>query len=199
MDIQTAIDALPVVGGVIDIPVGSHPGSALRMRDNVILRGQGNSTIIPPIINGVGERIYGVGLEYLIVDATLAPGTPYAIDWRDITQGFANHITARGGTYGMVASGTSLYNSFFHAFFNGSVCGAEFYNGANSNWPTHCKFSGPVGLNIIGCNGIALFGGALEWHMPNMTFKTISGDGGSTRAVGIRQEDANHSSTYWNQ
>lgn len=198
MIIQDEIDALPPQGGIVHIPVGDWSEQPrLILRDNVILAGQGNATVIPALVNSTEDRIYGCGLRDLIVDACHCGG--YAIDWRQVSQSHTFNVVARGGTYALVMIGDANYNSFMHSFFNGSVVGAELYSNANSNTFVGCKFSAPTGLSIIGCNGNTLLGGALESHHTNMVFKAISGDGGTTHALGVRQEDANHSSTYWNQ
>lgn len=198
MIIQDHIDALPLEGGIVSIPVGDWSAQPrLQLRSNIILTGQGNGTIVPGIVNSTENRIYGCGLRDLVIDANHCGG--YVLDWRLVTQSHTFNVVSRGGTFALVMIGDANYNTFIHSFFDGSVMGAELYSNANSNTFVSCKFSAPTGLNIIGCNGNTLIGGALESHHTNMVFKAISGDGGSTRAVGVRQEDANHSSTYWNQ
>lgn len=198
MSIQALIDALPPTGGIINLPVGNFSAEPrLNMRDNVILQGQGPGTIIPPV-KGDGEaRNYGFGLRDLIVDGV--SNTGYGIDWRNVSNGNIRNVITRNCTYGLLLVYSAFYNVIEGLFANASVCGVEVYGGANQNTFIGGKFSAPKGINIQSCNGTSLTGVALEWGQPNMVFKTVSGDDGSTRAVGVRQEDANHSSTYWNQ
>jgi hypothetical protein len=203
MNIQAAIDALPAIGGIINIPAGDHPGPPLKLRSYVILQGSGLATRIPYVVNGTNTvRIYHVWLRDLLIEGAVTTTTGYnlyGMDWRNISSGGVHNVRAFNCDYGMVCSFSSLYNQFSCFSGEANVCGAEFYNGANHNSLRDGKLSAPKGLNINGCNGTLVDHVSLEWSQPNMVFKTITGDDGLTKAIHVRQEDANHNSTYWNQ
>jgi hypothetical protein len=167
------------------------------MRSGVILEGQSHTnTVIPPIAASP-VRVEGLGLRDLSINGSFAPG--YGIDWRNVSTSDIHQVTVYNVTYGLIMTGPSYYNRFTGLFVFASHTAVELSAGANQNIFTGGKWSAPRGVTILSCNGTTLVGTALEAPIQNMIFKTISGDDGSTRAVDVRQEDANHSSTYWNQ
>ena len=166
MDIQAAIDALPSIGGKVSIPAGVHPGAPLRLRDNVILTGEGFSTVIPTI-EGVSARIYGAGLRDLICDTAITTGTPgITIDWRNVTNGVFDNVMARGGNIALLLAGSAYYNNFNHFFANSAVCAVELSGNANQNTFTGGKLSAPLMLREIGdVNGNVMCGTSMEIPM----------------------------------
>lgn len=197
--VQSAIDALPLAGGEINLPCGTFSGDILELRDNVVLDGQGPCTIIPRLEGDGSSRNYGFGLRDLIVDGGITTTAGYCIDWRNVTNGHIRNVISRGCTYGLLLAYSAFYNRIEGLFASASVVAVEVYGGANQNTFIGGKFSAPTGFVVNGANGTTIVGTALESDQNNMVFKSISNDDGATRAVGVRQEDANHSSTYWNQ
>lgn len=201
LDIQAAIDALGTQGGVVNIPCGQHPNGnlPLRLRTGVILRGEGRGcTIIPPIANSP-IRIYNVGLADVTVSIALGTTSGYGIDWRNVTLGHIEDVHVSGFAYGLIMTGPTYYNNIEDLSVAATNTAVEISNGANQNIFNGGKFSAPIGLAIYNSNGMSFTGTSLEDGINNMTFKIISGDDGSTTARGVRQEDANHSSVWWNQ
>jgi polygalacturonase len=197
LNIQAAIDALPINGGKVSIPEGYHPGSPLLMRSGVILEGSGHTnTVIPPIAASQ-TRIEGLGLRDLSVNGAFAPGA-YGIDWRNVSTSDIRQVTVYSVAYGLIMTGPSYYNHFTGLYVDASNTAVELSAGANQNTFIGGKWSAPQGLAIYSCNGTTLIGTSLEAPIQNMVFKTIVGDDGSTSARGVRMEDANHSSVYWN-
>lgn len=196
MNIQEAINALPPSGGTVHIPVGNHTGGPIVMRSGVILQGENKNTIIPPVAPSY-VRIYNCGLRDLMIDARPHPGY-YALDWRNVSTSDVTNVHLEGTEYGLVMTGPSYYNLFSQLTVNCTHTAVELSNGANQNTFIGGKWSAKRGIGIYGCNGITLIGTSLENGINDMIFKIISGDDGSTSARGVRMEDSNHSSTYWN-
>lgn len=197
--IKAAITALPGAGGILYLPCGTFSGDGLVMRDNVQLRGEGPCTIIPRVWGNGTPRNFGMGLEDLIVDGSITTTSGYCIDWRNASNGHIERVITRNCSLGLLLMGNAYYNLISQLFANASGTAVEIYGGANQNVVVGGKFSAPTGLNVVSVNGTSVFGTSLEDAIANMVFKVVSGDGGSTKAVGVRQEDANHSSVYWNQ
>ena len=197
MDIQAAIDALPSSGGIINIPLGYHPGAPLNLKSGVILQGSGKQgTVIPPIA-ARSQRMYGCGLRDVAINGALAPGS-YGIDWRLMTDGDISAVHIYNVAYGLVMTGAAYYNVIQRLTVDATDTAVELSGGANQNTFIGGKWSAPKGVVIMGCNGTTILGASLEAPINNMVFKQISGDDGSTCARGVRMEDSNHSSTYWN-
>lgn len=204
MDIQAAIDALPSIGGKVIIPSGVHSGAPLRLRSNVILQGQGMSTVIPTI-EGASFRIYGCWLRDLIVDTMETTGTPgYTIDWRNVTNGGFRHVLARGGNYGLVGCGSMYYNNFDHLFIDATTIAVDLSENANQNMFNGGKWTAPLMLRESGdVNGNTLVGTSLESALPGSQvqfYQRIPSanphPGENARGVNVREECAGYG-PYW--
>lgn len=203
MDVQAAIDALPPGGGIVNIPCGYHGNTPLTLKSGVTLQGTNRHCTVIPAIQAVPDRVYNVIIRDLSIHGGLVPsGQPpkaYAMDVRKFTTSHFENLHVYGSDYGVVMVGPAYYNMFENVTVTANITAVELSGGANQNTFIGGKWSAPTGLAIYSVNGTTIIGTALEDAINNMVFKVIVGDDGSTKAMGVRQEDANHSSTYWNQ
>lgn len=196
MIIQDAIDALPPVGGTVNIPPGDFSAQPkLVMRDNVRMVGSGHGTIIPPVLDH-SERRYGMALEHLIVDGGhYAPG--YLIDWRRVSSSRLVSVIARNGTHGLLMFGNAYYNHVEQLFVDTSVIAVDLGQLANSNLFLGGRWTAPTCLRNHENNFNTFVATAFEGATVTR-YANLSGDT-NTRAFNVRQEITGTTATPWNQ
>lgn len=201
MDIQAAINALPAAGGVVHIPAGDHrpdSPSAIVLRSNVRLIGEGMDLTIIPRVSGSSGRIYNAHMSHLKVVCSGG----YGIDWRSVTSGKLDSVISTGGEYGLLGLNDCYYNIFENTFINAASVGVEFSGNCNQNTFIGGKISAPIMVKEIGaCNGNTWVGTSLEIGLPSSQvtwWQKIAGGGLGSRMVNVRRECSNFGPDWLN-
>lgn len=185
--IQSQIDALGSVGGIVTAPPGDYRSQGtILVPSNVSLigAGTGSCTFACVVSAGAGRR-YNIRLEGFAVAGPFAAAI--GVDFRDTTSGVVRDVYITGSDTGLLFANSCFYNLAENVYTSCNVDGIEIYNGANQNTIINCKPSAPIAINVISSNGTTIVGGSGEGASSG-SFIVQSGGSSGTNVLGFRGE-----------
>ena len=163
--VQAELDALPSEGGVVELPCGifDEGGAIIEMPSNVILRGAGPCTVVPPIVARDNHlRQYNLRIESLTIDGALAD-LYIGLDWRNVSWATARDVWIMNVDTGVLVYLDALYNVLDRVWIVAEVDCLEILEiGNETKWLGGKCDGADLGIWVRGANNVTIRDVAVE-------------------------------------